>query len=290
MPVPYGVDVREIELDSLRLRYLEAGDPEAQTIVLLHGGGLDSAELSWRTVMPALAKDFHVVAPDFPGYGRSDPPERTPTIDYYVRVLERFFPTIGVERPVIAGLSIGGGVAIGYTLANQPDVSALVLLASHGLGGSVPGGTIGALFTRLPSLGELSWRAIARSRTVAYFSVRGIVSYGNVDPDLVDEVFEEAKENDGSAWRAFQRAEVGFRSPKTNYVDHLPDVDVPTLLIHGEDDRLVPSSWSVRAGSLVPDAEVRILPQCGHWPPREKPHRVNALVRLFLQSNIPVDM
>ncbi|MFC6825372.1 alpha/beta fold hydrolase [Halopelagius fulvigenes] len=299
MAVPYGAESREIELDGLRVRYLVAGDSDgdgddadadAPTIVLLHGGGLDSASLSWKEVMPALAKDFRVVAPDLPGYGESDPPERTPTTDYYVRVLERFLSAVGVERPVLVGVSMGGGVAVGYALEHADDVSALVAIDGYGLGGSVPGGALTAVVSRVSYLSELSWRAVARSRTVAYFSVRAAVAYGNVSPTLVDEVFAEAKRNDGDAWRRFLRAEIGLRGPKTNYVDRLPDVSVPSLFVHGEDDRLVPQSWSVRAGSLVPDAEVRILPNCGHWPPREKPNRVNALIRLFLQSNMPVDM
>lgn len=290
MAVPYGAESRDVELDGLHLRYLVAGDSADPAVVLLHGGGLDSASLSWRELIPALAKDFRVVALNFPGYGESGPPERTPTTDYYVRVLERFLPEIGVERPVLVGTSMGGGVAVGYTLEHAASVSALVAIDSYGLGGSVPGGVLGALFPRIPSLGDLSWRAIARSRTVAYFSVRAVVSYGNVSPGLVDEVFAEAKRNDGDAWRRFQRAEVGVRGLKTNYVDRLPDVSVPSLFVHGEDDRLVPQSWSVRAGALVPDAEVRILPNCGHWPSREQPNRVNALIRLFVQSNMPVDM
>ncbi|RDI70346.1 alpha/beta fold hydrolase [Halopelagius longus] len=290
MAVPYGSESREVELDGLGLRYLTAGDSEDPVIVLLHGGGLDSASLSWKEVMPALAKDFRVVAPDLPGYGESDPPERTPTTDYYVRVLERFLPEIGVEDPVVVGVSMGGGVAVGYALEHADDVSALVAIDGYGLGGSVPGGVLSALVPRIPYLSDLSWRAVARSRTVAYFSVRAVVGYGNVSPTLVDEVYAEAQRNGGEAWRRFQRAEIGLRGPKTNYVDRLPDVSVPSLFVHGEDDRLVPQSWSVRAGSLVPDAEVRILPNCGHWPPREKPNRVNALIRLFLQSNMPVDM
>jgi pimeloyl-ACP methyl ester carboxylesterase len=304
MTVPYGAESRRVDLDGLRIRYLVAGDDREDSpgrrdrsdgtqdpvIVLLHGGGLDGASLSWREVLPALAKDFAVVAPDLPGYGESDPPERTPTTDYYVRVLERFLPAVGVARPVLVGASMGGGVAVGYALAHPDDVAALVAVDSYGLGGTVPGGPLGALFVRIPRLSELSWRAVARSRTVAYFSVRAVVAYGNVSPALVDEVFAEARRNDGSAWRRFQRAEIGLRGPKTNYVDSLPDLSVPTLFIHGEDDGLVPHAWSVRAGSLVPDSEVRILPNCGHWPSREEPDRVNALIRLFLQSNMPVDM
>jgi pimeloyl-ACP methyl ester carboxylesterase len=290
MQAPHGATRRETTLDGLRVSSLVAGERSDPAVVLVHGGGLDSAELSWCELIPALSDDYRVYAVDLPGYGDSDPPERVPTTDYYVRVLERFLDAEGVDSPALVGVSLGGAISLGYALDHPDDVSALVAIDSYGLGGSVPGGSLGALFVRLPRLSEWSWRATARSRTLAYFAVRAIVAYGNVRRRVVDEVYEAAAENDGSAWRAFQRAEVGFTGLRTNYVDRLPDLAVPTLFVHGEDDRLVPSAWSVRAGSLVPAAEVRILPGCGHWPPREQPQRVNSLVRVFLQSNMPVDM
>ncbi|ADQ67133.1 hydrolase or acyltransferase of alpha/beta superfamily protein [Halogeometricum borinquense DSM 11551] len=290
MQIPHGATRRETALDGLRLSALVAGDPASPPVVLIHGGGLDSAELSWCELIPALTDDYRVYAIDLPGYGHSDEPERVPTTDYYVRVLERFLEAEEIDAPALVGVSLGGGVALGYALGHPEDVSAVVAINSYGLGDSVPGGPLGALFVRVPYLSELSWRAIARSRTVAYFAVRAIVAYGNVRPHVVDQVYEEAQRNDGSAWRTFQRAEIGFTGLRTNYVDDLPNLSMPTLFIHGEDDKLVPSSWSVRAESLVPNSEVRILPECGHWPPREQPQRVNSLVRLFLQSNIPVDM
>ncbi|SFR69059.1 alpha/beta fold hydrolase [Halogeometricum limi] len=290
MQVPHGATRRETTLDELGLSFLVAGDEGDPPVVLVHGGGLDSAELSWTELIPALSNDYRVYALDLPGYGDSDPPERVPTTDYYVRVLERFLDAESIAHPALVGVSLGGAVCLGYALGHPDDVSALVPIDSYGLGGSVPGGPLGALFVRLPYVSEWSWRATARSRTVAYFAVRAIVAYGNVRAGVVDQVYAAAKENDGSAWRAFQRAEVGFWSLRTNYVDRLPDLSVPTMFVHGEDDRLVPPAWSVRAGSLVPDAEVRILPDCGHWPPRERPDRVNSLVRLFFQSNIPVDI
>jgi pimeloyl-ACP methyl ester carboxylesterase len=290
MEVPRDASSHVTALGALELRTLVAGDPSDPVVVLLHGGGLDSASLTWRELIPALSDDYRVLAPDLPGYGESDPPERVPTTDYYVRILERFLDAEGVDSAALVGASMGGGIALGYALAHPERVDAIVPIDSYGLGGTVPFGLFGTLFTRLPVLSELAWQAVTRSRTVAWFSVRAIVGYGNLTPELVDEVYAEAQRNDGSAWRRFQRAEVGLRGLKTNYVDRLPDVTVPTLLIHGEDDSLVPSSLAVRAAALIPNAEVRILPNCGHWAPREKPNRVNALVRLFLQSNMPVDM
>jgi pimeloyl-ACP methyl ester carboxylesterase len=121
-------------------------------------------------------------------------------------------------------------------------------------------------------------------------AVRGIVGDpAAVTEDLVDDVSRAARRpGAGRAFRAFQRAEIGPHGLVTNSVDRLPDLSVPTLVAHGEADPLVPVAWAVRAGTLLPDAEVRILPRRGHWPPRERPARFVDLVERVLASG-PVE-
>lgn len=272
--------VSTVSLGGLRVRYLVAGD--GPPVVLLHGGGWDSARLSWRETIPALAESFTVYALDWPGYGGSAPPERPPTTDSFVDVLDRFLDALDVDETSLVGISMGGGIALGFALECPDRVSKLALVDSYGLGGTVPGGALSALVVRIPGLASASERVIRRSRRLTALSVRGIVHRGNLTDELVDDVYRLARGHDSRAWRAFQRDEVGFDGLRTNYLDQLPDLSVPTLLIHGENDRLVPSWWAVRAGALIPEATVRLLPRCGHWPPRERPTRFNELLTEFL--------
>jgi pimeloyl-ACP methyl ester carboxylesterase len=273
---------RYVDVDGTRVRCLVAGD--GPPVVLLHGGGLDSAELSWRETFPSLAGRFTVYAPDWPGYGASDDPGDVPTTDYYREVLAALFEELGLRSAALVGMSMGGGVALGFALENPDRVSKLVLIDSYGLGGEVPGGYLGFVFTRLPYASELSGALLRRSRRLVALSLRGIVG----DPDavteeLVDDVVDALRRpGAGRAFEAFQRAEVGPWGLRTNYVDRLPDLAVPTLVVHGVDDPLVPVEWAVRAGDVLPDAEVRILPRCGHWAPRERPERVGELLTEFL--------
>lgn len=255
-------------------------------IVLLHGGGLDRAVLSWKHTIPALATDRRVYAPDWPGFGASDPPdvpEGAITTDYFLTVLERFRAALGVEEVTLCGISMGGGVALGYSLTYPERVSRLVLIDSYGLGGVIPGGRLGSLFVRFPSVSEAVFEALARSRRLTALTARGVVARGNLDATLVREMHETAQ-RPGAAdtWRAFQRNDVRPEGLRTNYLDRLPDLSVPTLLIHGERDPLVPVEWAIRAGTLIPDAEVRAIPDCGHWPPREIPDTTNEHLRAFL--------
>lgn len=287
-----GSTTRRVFVGDHDVFYHVAGD--GPPVVLLHGGGWDAAALSWRETVPALAENHTVYAPDLPGYGDSDPPERTPSVDSYGTFVGDFLDAVSIDTAALVGVSLGGSVALAVALSRPERVSRLVLVDSYGLGGMVPGGSLGALFVRIPWLSEAIERLLTRRRRLTALSVRSIVHPANLTPELVDEVWAVARDHDGRTWRAFQRNEVGFGGLKTNYVARLPDLSVPTLLVHGENDSLVPVEWSVRAGTLIPDAEVRILPQCGHWPPREVPKQFTELVSAFLdadaQSNSPVDM
>lgn len=274
------VDERTADCDGLRIRYLAAGEPGDPPVVLLHGGSLDSARLSWKRAIPAFAGDFRVVAPDWPGYGGSDPPDAPVTTGYYRSVLERLLDALELESANLVGVSMGGGVVLGFALDDPSRVEQLVLVDSYGLGGAVPGGSVGYVATRLGLTG-LAFSLLRRSRRATALALRSAVA-GTPDDELVSEVYDEVRRRDQSAWIAFQRNEVGPRRLRTNYVDRLPDLPVPTLIIHGENDPLVPVSWAVRAGTLIPNAEVRVLPNCGHWPPREKPEAFAELVRAFL--------
>lgn len=286
--LPAETESRTVVVDGTRIRYLVAGPEDAalQPVVLLHGGGIDEATLSWRETIPALAAAHRVYALDWPGYGESDAPDVEYSIDYYIDVLDGFLDALGLDEPALVGISMGGGIGLGFTLRAPKRVARLVLVDSYGLGGLVPGGYLGYLFVRLPFFSQLTTTLFGRSRRLAALSLRGIVGSSDaVTPDLVDEVVVASRRPSANrAFRSFQRREVGPSGLRTNYVDRLPELSVPTRFIHGEADPLVPVEWAVRAGTLVPDADVRILPNCGHWSPREQPERIGELLRDFLND------
>lgn len=239
---------RAVEVDGVRVRYLVAG--EGPPVVLLHGGGVDSAELSWRETVPALAEKYTVYAPDWPGYGGSEYPDAPPATEWYAGVLDGFLDRLGLDAATLVGISMGGGTALSLALDRPERVSRLVLVDSLGLGGRVPGGYLGYLFTRLPYVSELAWGLLGRSRRLWALSFRGIVGDPSaVTPGLVDDVERAgSRPNAGRAFRAFQRAEVGPTGLRTNFVDRLPDLRVPTLLVHGEADPSVPVEWGYERG------------------------------------------
>jgi pimeloyl-ACP methyl ester carboxylesterase len=104
-----------------------------------------------------------------------------------------------------------------------------------------------------------------------------------VTKSLVDEVFRLAKKPGvGRAWRSWQKNEIKWSGLHTNFVEKLNALAVPTLILHGEQDRYVPVSWAQRAHTLIKDSELCILPECGHWLTREKPTEFDRAALEFL--------
>ena len=147
---------REVDLDGSRVHYLTAGD--GPHLVLLHGLGESARD--WQWVMPALARRFRVLAPDFPGFGDSDRPRAASSPASFGAFVARFLEALHVSGAVVAGNSLGGLAALRFALADPGRVPALVLVGSAGLGRQV---NPGMRVLSLPGLGELA-TACARTR------------------------------------------------------------------------------------------------------------------------------
>jgi pimeloyl-ACP methyl ester carboxylesterase len=227
-----------------------------------------------------------VFAPDWPGYGQSDKPEIEYSTEYYVGLLGRLMDALGLKKANLVGISMGGAISLGFTLRSPQRVEKLVLVDSHGLGREVPGRAASFALVRLPLLNKLVWAALGRSRRMVEWSLQSVFYDPRaVTRQLVDEVFQSAKKPEaGQAWRSWQRNEIRWRGLRTNFVDRLHEVAVPTLILHGAEDKYVPVAWARRAHALIKDSGLHVLPQCGHWLTLEKPGEFNRALLEFLAS------
>ncbi|MGH2460407.1 MAG: alpha/beta fold hydrolase [Chloroflexota bacterium] len=282
---------RRVDLAGRPVHYLAAGDA-GPTVILLHGGGVDAAGFSFHDTIPALAPRFRVIAPDWPGYGESAPPPPGWGVPEYVTFLGQLLDRLEIPRASLIGLSMGGAIALGAALQAPERVDRLVLVDSYGLGRELPAPLVSYLFVHLP-LNELSWtllRASAGSRWLARLALRATLPCHpeRVTEELVDDDTRLMRRPDaGQAWIQFQRREVRWLAYRTNYLEYLPEVRVPTLLVHGARDPAVPVAWSERAHRLIPDAQLAVIPESGHVTPMEQPERFNVAVLGFLTSSPP---
>lgn len=271
---------RSIPVDGTRLHYLEAGE-EGPTVVLLHGGIIDAAAVSWGAVIEPLAQHCRVLALDLPGYGESQLPAGELTIETHIDAVSGFLDAVDADDPTLAGLSMGGAIALGLAFREPERVAGLVLVDSYGLGRELPNGLLSYLLARVQVFNRVAIALFRRSRAVTRASLGGIVhDLDSLDSDAVDAVFQEVQRpTAGVAFRRFREHEITRDGYRTCYLDRLDGLAVPTRLVHGRHDEVVPLSWAARAAERIPDAELTVLEDCAHWPPRENPEAVVSAIR-----------
>lgn len=273
------VDSESVEVRGRRIHYLTAGSG-ARPLVLLHGGIIDAAHVSWGDLIGPLSEDATVYAPDLPGYGASEMPADPVSMSTLVESVAAFIDELSLEDPVVAGISMGGGVAIGLALTHPERVSRVVALDAFALGSELPNGLLTWLLATVQVTNRLSVALMRWSRRYTVAGLASLVSDpDSLSADAIDRVVAEVKRpGAGAAFRAFRASEVTRSGYRTDYSDRVADLSVPVRYVHGADDDLLPSAWSERAADRTPDSELFALDGCGHLPTLEKPDRVRDLV------------
>ena len=273
------------EVNGVKLHYLAAGEPSASPVVLIHGGGIDSAQLSWRHLIPELAQTHRVFAVDLPGYGRSapPPPDTAYTTGYLVQTVLGFLDALALEDVGLAGLSMGGATALGVTLAASERVRELVLVDSYGLQARAPFHPLSVLALQLPGFVQrIAWRTVRSIPLVMRLSLSAI--YHN-PLRLSREVLADARESISlELFYEWLRSEIGATGTRTNYTQALPQLTNPVLIVHGQHDPSIPLHWAKQAVERLPNGQLVVIPGCGHWPTREQPTVFNRAVLSFFHA------
>jgi 2-hydroxy-6-oxonona-2,4-dienedioate hydrolase len=274
------VEERRIKVDGLPTHYLEAG--EGPPLVLLHA--LGESALDWRWVLPALARTRRVYAPDLPGFGGSGKPVAGYSSAFFARFVAAYLDALGIERAVVAGNSLGGLVALRLALSEPARVGALVLIDSAGLGREV------AYALRLPTLPGYGEAAVAWGKTpVGAFQriwSRVPLLFGRPERVPAGWITEQARiarlPGFMEATMAALRAQVDLGGQREVLVDQLPHLQMPTLVVWGEHDRIFPVSQAREAVARLRKGSLDLIPDCGHLPQIERPERFVASLSRFL--------
>lgn len=275
-------DERYANADGYRIRYLQSGE-SGPPLVLLHGGLIDAADLSWGGVLEGLSETFQVFAPDLLGYGKSASPDIAYSTKRHVAVVESFINSVGIDSTHLVGLSLGGGVALGLSLRAPERVDRLVPIASYGLGTELPNDGFSYVLSRVPALNRLSVALLRRSRRLTKASLSGIVAEPDaVPPELREELYRLVNQpNAGQAYRNWRRHEVSIEGFRTDYRARLEEINAPTLFVHGRKDEVFPARWSLAAAAAM-NTECWIVEDAGHWVPRERPEELTKRLIGFL--------
>ncbi|MDQ2999029.1 MAG: alpha/beta hydrolase [Chloroflexota bacterium] len=257
--------------EETRLSYLEAG-AVGPTVVLLHGWSAFK-ELWWSTLL-ALAPHAHAYAPDMPGHGDSPLLGSTSMLQIAERI-ERFCAIRGDAQIVLVGHSMGGNIALELALARPDLVERLVLVDAAVQPAEMP------MYTRSYLDQTFGW-AVLRTSMVAARQISLVGRYvphehqGGVVLPALRRVTYMAR-NDADAMRVL--LDRLFENP---IGPRLADLRVPTLVISGEFDPLVPPPLSERVAAAIPGAQYAVIHRAAHNPMDERPREFNAALLEFM--------
>lgn len=278
--------LRYVTIHGYRRAYRISGAGPA--LLLLHGIG-DSSE-SWLPVFDALARHHTVIAPDLLGHGASDKPRADYAVAAYANGMRDLLDVLGVDRATIVGHSLGGGVAAQIAYQFPERCARLVLVASGGAGRDVtPVLRLAAAPLAGLVLAPLRW-------PVARPLVRGALGLlGRAGNDLARDGEHVARVlaglPDGDAHAAFTRtlrSVVDWRGQVVTLLDrcYLTE-DVPTLLVWGDRDGVIPVAHAHTAHGAMPASRLEVFAGAGHFPHHADPDRFVGLVRGFVATTDP---
>jgi 4,5:9,10-diseco-3-hydroxy-5,9,17-trioxoandrosta-1(10),2-diene-4-oate hydrolase len=270
--VNVSVEAKSVEVDGLPVRYLAAG--EGPPLVLLHGAGDNS--LDWRWVLPALARMHRVYAPDLPGSPDSARPPADYSSAFFERFVAAFVDALGVGRATFVGNSLGGLIALRLALSEPARVGALVLVDSAGLGRA-----INPAFTSVNVPGPFEaampfWRTPLGAHQRAWGRTALLFAHppGSVPREWLAEQRRLAlRPGYLEAHLTALRALVGPFGQREVLLDRLPLLEVPTLVVWGERDRVFPERQAREAIVRLREGSLAVIPNCGHMPHVECPDR-----------------
>lgn len=274
-----------LSVNGLQIRAYASGSGEP--LLLLHGGGVDGALLSWRLAMPALAPHRRVIAFDWPGYGESQPNPQPNSMDFYIQFTGAVLDALGLQRSGLMGLSLGGGAALGFALAHPERVERLALVDAYGLAEKLPLQRLSYDLVQADWLMQWSYALLRKSRALTRWTLSYILARKeSITDELVDEVFKIIQQPDaGKAFLDIQHTDVLPDRVRTCYMERIGELHMPALIIHGEKDTLVPVAAAHEAVRRNPAIRLVVLPRCGHWPQRDAPEEFNcAAVRFFQEE------
>ncbi|MCB9110898.1 MAG: alpha/beta hydrolase [Anaerolineales bacterium] len=273
-------DSKFIDVNGLKVHYKIYGEGEP-VFILLHGFG--ASLFSWREVTAPLAEFGTVIAYDRPAFGLTERPldwegESPYSQDAQVELVISLMDALGVEKATLIGNSAGGTISMLTALKYPERIERLILVDPAVYAGGGTPAWIRPLFKtpQMDHLGPLLARQLEAQGTE-------FIKTAWHDPDkITPDIFAgyekplQVHDWDRALW------ELTVSSAESGLAPRLKEFTMPVLVITGDDDRIVPTEQSLRLAKEIPNAELVVIPQCGHLPHEEKPAEFMQVVIAFI--------
>ena len=250
---------RFIEVAGGKIQLLQGGTGEP--LLILHS---DVGNPGWLPVYEALARHFTVYVPSHPGYGKSDRPDWMRNVRDAAIVQTQLLKELGLESPSLLGLGFGGWIAAEMATMGPSRYKKMILVGAMGI---------------QPSQGEILDQFLIY--TTDY------IKAGFYDQTKYDALYGDAPDIDQlEQWEIHREMTTRIAWKPYMFNQGLPHllggVETPTLVVWGKEDKIVPLNCGERYVQELPNAQLTVLDQCGHFVDVEQPHELATLTRKFI--------
>lgn len=263
-----------VDANGIKTNYLEAG--QGDPVLLIHGSGPGvTAYANWRLVMPALAEQFRVLAPDMVGFGYS---ERPADVTYGLRTwmdqVIGFMDALSIPAAHMVGNSFGGAITLAIASQHPERVRKMVLMGSMGVPFPITEGL------------ERVW-----GYEPSFENMRKVLDVFAYSREIVNDELAEVRYR-GSIEPGFQESfSAMFPAPRQRWVeamctpeDAIRQLPHRALIVHGREDQVIPLQTSLRLEELLENGDLNVFSHCGHWSMIERTADFNRNVRNFLSD------
>ncbi|HKL02743.1 MAG TPA: alpha/beta hydrolase [Cryomorphaceae bacterium] len=282
---PYPVSKQKID-SAITMAYMDVGSG-AETIVFIHG--LGSYAPAWKRTIEGLMGEYRCIAVDLPGYGKSSKGNYEGSMTFFSESVIMLLDSLGVDRAVFAGHSMGGQISIVTALKYPDRVSKLILVAPAGIETFSEGEkewfrdaitAKGVMLTPLDAIESNIGQNFYKMPMEAFFMVRDRYAMTGAGEDFL--------------WycNIIPKSVRGMVNQPV--IRDLPKLKQPTLIVMGAADQLIPNRYlhggrpakiAKMGGKLIPNSTVSIIPRAGHFVMFEKPREVNEDISVFLNKD-----
>jgi pimeloyl-ACP methyl ester carboxylesterase len=279
-------DIQYLRIHGYRRAFVRAGSGPA--LLLLHGIGDSSG--TWAGLIPALAEHFTVVAPDLLGHGKSDRPRADYSVPAYACGMRDLLALLDIDRATIIGHSLGGGIAMQMSYQFPELVERLILVAPGGVGPEVHPllrlATLPGAPLMMPVFNNRLTRGTAR------LAVRALATVSPAIATDADDIFATmaamADVKSRSAFCRTLRSAADLRGQAVTILDRCYLAEwIPTLLLWGAMDTVLPVAHAYIAASAMPSARLEIFARSGHFPHHSDPVRFLDTLLQFVSTTEP---
>lgn len=271
-----------VKVGKIKSRYWVQGS-QGSTVILIHGIG--AMVESWVSNIEALSQKHRVYAIDLVGFGRSDKPSVDYSLPFFAQFVKDFMEVQNIDRASLVGWSLGGGVSMQCAIQFPEKLDKLIIVDSIGFGRE----TFWMFrLSSIPWIGKILSRPSKKGTALLLKAC--VFDHTLITDEIVDLYYQFAALPGGhAAFLATVRSLANFlgtfkKEVVQAFQDNLGTMTIPTLIIWGKQDRLLPAKHASIAESWIPNARDHLINDCGHCPQMEHPEEFNTQVLAFLNS------